>query len=171
MYQTSIRNKKKHSKFQQNREMDYLIDTNYEEYAYVITMLGNCRVQLVTDAGSKCIGIIRGSLRKFNKRILIEKGDIVVVSKRDFQEAKVDIVHKFNFEQTQMLIKDKKISDYLANLFSNKKNINDEDIKIEPNIDCDVDFGDEYKFNSSDDDKNEEQFNGTIENDDDLYYD
>lgn len=54
-------------------------------------------------------------MRKFNKRVLIEEGDIVVVSKRDFQSNKVDIVHKYNLEQTQYLINNKELSDVLIN--------------------------------------------------------
>ena len=46
-------------------------------------------------------------MRKFNKRVLIEVGDIVAISTRDFQSNKVDIVHKYNLEQTQMLINSK----------------------------------------------------------------
>ena len=70
MYQTSIRNKKKHSLFNQNKSNDYVLDEECEEYAYVIKILGNCRVIVISNSGSKNIGIIRGSLRKFNKRII-----------------------------------------------------------------------------------------------------
>lgn len=125
MYQTSIRNKKKHIKFQHNKEIEHILDPSCEEYAYVIKMLGNCRVELVSNTGTKSIGIIRGSMRKFNKRILIERGDIVVISKRDYQQDKVDIINKLNHEQTQSLINEKKITDYLINLYNNKKELND----------------------------------------------
>lgn len=146
MYQTSIRNKKKHSNFQKNKESNYILDPLNEEYAFVIKMLGNCRVQLISQSGNKAIGVIRGSLRKFNKRILIEKGDIVVVSNRDFQLGKVDIVHKFNCEQTQGLIKNGSINIFLSNFYNNKKNINDENdltfsidnLQFDDNIEVDV---------------------------------
>lgn len=137
MYQTSIRNKKKHSLFNQNRDDDYKLEPEIEEYAYVIKILGNCRVIVITNTGNKSIGIIRGSLRKFSKRILIEKNDIVVISKRDYQLGKVDIVHKFNSEQSNQLIKDNKLSQMLINLYSNKKSYEDitnEDLEID-NID------------------------------------
>ena len=106
MYQTSIRNKK--IKKQVNNVFDnvYNIDTDNEEYAYVIKMLGNCRVNLITNSGNETIGIIRGSLRKFAKRIIIEKGDIVAVSLRSFQDSKVDIVHKYNRDKYSKDIKE-----------------------------------------------------------------
>jgi prolyl-tRNA synthetase len=56
-------------------------------------------------------------MRKFNKRIIIEVGDIVAISNRDFQANKVDIVHKYNIEQTQHLINNKELSDVLINKY------------------------------------------------------
>ena len=103
MYQTTIRNKKKSTNVAKN----YVIDSEFEEYALSKKLLGNCRVSLITNSGDEVIGIIRGNMRKFNKRVLIEVGDIVIVSKRDFQTNKVDIVHKFNLEKTQQLINNK----------------------------------------------------------------
>lgn len=120
MYQTSIRNKKKHTQFNRDKELNYTVNTETEEYAYVIKLLGNCRAKVICNNGLEAIGIIRGSLRRFNKRVLIENGDIVVVSKRDFQDNKVDIVHKFNTDQCQSLINNKDISDTLINYYYNK---------------------------------------------------
>ena len=127
MYQTSIRNKKKRSLFNHEKESNYNIDPLHEEYAYVDKILGNCRVFIISNTGKEYIGIIRGSLRKFNKRILIERGDIVVISKRDYQIDKVDIVHKINSEQTNNLINDAILSNILINLYTNKKSTLDVD--------------------------------------------
>lgn len=121
MYQSSIRDKKKHQKFNSVKIDNYIIDDECEEYAYVKKLLGNCRASLVTNSGNDTIGIIRGSMRKFNKRVLIEAGDIVVVSKRDFQDSKVDIVHKYNTDQVQQLVKDGKLSNTISNSFNIKE--------------------------------------------------
>ena len=120
MYQTSIRNKKQKKYLNNSYNNNYNLDENNEEYAIVTKLLGNCRVTLFTNSGNECMGIIRGSLRKFSKRVLIEKGDIVVVSIRDYQDSKVDIVHKFNREQIQLLIKEKTLSQTLINFYNNK---------------------------------------------------
>jgi translation initiation factor 1A len=134
MYQTSIRNKKKHSNFNKDKDLNYQINTGHEDYAYVIKLLGNCRALVLCNNGAEAIGIIRGSLRRFNKRVLIENGDIVVVSKRDFQDNKVDIVHKFNLDQCQSLIKNKEISDVLINCYYNKNSYgNDKNEKRDDN--------------------------------------
>ena len=121
MYQTTIRNKKKSANVAKN----YIIDAEFEEYALSKKLLGNCRVSLITNSGDEVIGIIRGNMRKFNKRVLIEVGDIVIVSKRDFQTNKVDIVHKFNLEQTQQLINNKELSDVLINQYYKNSNKSD----------------------------------------------
>ena len=118
MYQTSIRNKKKSSNFNKVANNNYAIDKDYEVFAYVMKVLGNCRVLVLCDNGTEAIGVIRGSMRRFNKRVLIETGDIVAVSTRDFQINKVDIVHKYNAEQCKVLISNNEISDTLINAYN-----------------------------------------------------
>tara|TARA_B100001540_G_scaffold317793_1_gene352997 strand:+ start:256 stop:756 length:501 start_codon:yes stop_codon:yes gene_type:complete len=119
MYQTSIRNKKKKKIISNIKTNSYELDPEIEEYAYVIKMLGNCRVSLITNTGNECIGVIRGNLKRFSNRVLIEKGDIIAVSTRDFQKNKVDIVHKFNRDQVLILISEEKISNILINYYNN----------------------------------------------------
>lgn len=155
MYQTSIRNKKQKKYLNNSYNNNYNLDENNEEYAIVTKLLGNCRVTLFTNSGNECMGIIRGSLRKFSKRVLIEKGDIVVVSIRDYQDSKVDIVHKFNREQIQLLIKEKTLSQTLINFYNNKIKFE----KSENNTLIDDDDRLEFDYNisisdSDNDDKN-----------------
>ena len=119
MYQASIRDKKKHKIFHQQRSDNYEINTDYEELAYVKKLLGNCRLELISASGKETIGVIRGKLRKFNTRVIIEAGDIVVISKRDFQTNKVDIVHKYNPDQIQLLISEEKLSQLFLYLYNN----------------------------------------------------
>jgi|SaaInl6LU_22_DNA_1037377.scaffolds.fasta_scaffold63454_2 translation initiation factor 1A len=155
MYQTSIRNKKQKKYLNNSYNNNYNLDENNEEYAIITKLLGNCRVTLFTNSGNECMGIIRGSLRKFSKRVLIEKGDIVVVSIRDYQDSKVDIVHKFNREQIQLLIKEKTLSQTLINFYNNKIKFE----KSENNTLIDDDDRLEFDYNisisdSDNDDKN-----------------
>ena len=160
MYQTSIRNKKQKKYLNNSHNNDYAIDENYEDYAIVTKLLGNCRVLLITNLGNECIGIIRGSLRKFSNRILIEKGDIVVVSIRDYQNNKVDIVHKYNREQIQGLINDKKLSQTIINFYFNKVNLDKSDTG---NIDDDkLEF--DYNINISDSDNDNKDHDSSDDN-------
>ena len=140
MYQASIRDKKKHQKFHNVRTDNYELNTRYEEYAYVKKLLGNCRVLVLTNSGVEAIGVIRGTLRKFNNRVIIEAGDIVVVSKRDYQVSKVDIVHKYNPDQIQCLINEEKLSKILCNSYTYKTtDTNDSSVHNDDNY---IDFGD-----------------------------
>jgi len=138
MYQTSIRNKKKSSNFNKVANNNYVINKDYEVFAFVMKVLGNCRVLVLCDNGTEAIGVIRGSMRRFNKRVLIENGDIVAVSMRDFQDNKVDIVHKYNAEQCKVLISNNEISDTLINAYNKVSiatyhNKNDTDILFDDN--------------------------------------
>ena len=167
MYQTSIRNKKQKKYLNNSHNNDYNLDANNEEYAIVTKLLGNCRVTLITNSGNECIGIIRGSLRKFSKRVLIEKGDIVVVSIRHYQDNKVDIVHKYNREQIQLFIKDKILSQTLINYYNNKIKFE----KSENNTiieDDKLEFDYNISISDSDSDKDNESIQSdNSENDDD----
>jgi len=130
MYQTSIRNKKKSSNFNKVANNNYAIDKDYEVFAYVMKVLGNCRVLVLCDNGTEAIGVIRGSMRRFNKRVLIETGDIVAVSMRDFQINKVDIVHKYNAEQCKLLIANNEISDTLIDAYNKVSRTTHQDADI-----------------------------------------
>lgn len=156
MYQASIRNTKKHKVFNHEKKNNYIMNQEYEEYAFVKKLLGNCRVLLLTNSGNEVIGIIRGSLRKFSKRVIIEAGDIVVVSKRDFQDSKVDIVHKYNSDQANALFSDNKISKTICELYHHTPSATGDDVINNKNIDYSyVDFGDISDISSeSDEDEN-----------------
>ena len=168
MYQTSIRNKKKISQFNKVANNNYIVDKEYELYAFVIKLLGNCRALVLCDDGNEAIGVIRGSMRRFNKRVLIETGDIIAVSKRDFQDNKVDIVHKYNAEQCKILINDKELSYTLINAYNKVNNItindaNNANIIFEDTCEKDSkkkedeDYSNSvFVFNSEDDEDSEE---------------
>lgn len=117
MYQTAIRKKKKN--FNSSTNSKYDINLDYEEYGLVKKLLGNCRVNLITNSGEEVIGVIRGNMRKFNKRVLIDKGDFVIVSKREYQNNKVDIVHKVPPEEYSTILASDQISNILKNEYYN----------------------------------------------------
>ena len=130
-YQSSIRNKQNNKSFNKNKQMKYDYNDELEEYGFVSKMLGNCRCLIISNSNLDCVGTICGSLRKFNKRILIEKGDIVIITKPTSTNTKVCINYKLNSDQVSTLISELKISDRLANLYNNRcttiddKEIND----------------------------------------------
>ena len=63
-------------------------------------MLGNGRCECFCFDGVTRLGHIRGKMRK---KVWITAGDIVLVAKRDFQDEKVDIVHKYTADEARNL--------------------------------------------------------------------
>lgn len=130
-YQSSIKNKKNNKSFNKTKEIDYKIDEDIEEYGIIIKMLGNCRCLIYSNSNIECIGTICGSLRKFNKRILIEKGNIVIITSPSLANNKVVINYKLNNDQINNLIEEKVLNDKIQNLYKNNCNLNLDNIDIE----------------------------------------
>ena len=128
-YQSSIRNKKNNKSFNKAKEIKYKIDDEIEEYGYVLKMLGNCRCLVISNTHVDCIGTICGTLRKFNKRVLIERGDIVIITRPSAGNNKVIINYKLNQEQINDLIEEFKINDKIIQLYNNHcSSMNDEEM-------------------------------------------
>lgn len=118
-YQSSIRNKKNNKSFNKNKEIKYKINEEIEEYGIILKLLGNCRCLVLSNMNVECIGTICGSLRKFNKRLLIEKGDVVIITSPSEGNNKVIINYKLNTDQISSLIEEFKLNDKLITLYRN----------------------------------------------------
>jgi translation initiation factor 1A len=69
------------------------------EYAQVTKMLGNSRVETLCIAdGRTRLCKIRGSLR-----VWIQVGDIVLISLRDFEDTKADVIWKYTADEAKKL--------------------------------------------------------------------
>jgi len=114
-----------------------------QAYAVVDKMLGNGRVYLsyfMNDEEDnmrkyEALGIIRGSMKK---RVWISPNDVVLISIREFEKDKVDILHKYENDEVHTLVKIKEIP---SNVFQIKSNEN----TSETNIIIDTEF-DEILF-------------------------
>lgn len=80
------------------RELEFKEDG--QEYAQVVRMLGNGRCECFCYDGVTRLGHIRGKMRK---KVWVTAGDIVLVGKRDFQDEKVDILHKYSADEARNL--------------------------------------------------------------------
>jgi len=118
-YQSTIRNKKNNKSFNKTKEVKYKINEEIEEYGIILKLLGNCRCLVLSNLNVECIGTICGSLRKFNKRILIEKGDIVIITSPSEGNNKVIINYKLNVDQINDLIEEFKLNEKIINLYKN----------------------------------------------------
>lgn len=77
-------------------------DSHLQTYGKIISILGDSRFSILCDDGKIRLGITRG---KMKKRIWIKINDLILVSFREFEEGKVDIIHKYNEDETKKLKK------------------------------------------------------------------
>jgi translation initiation factor 1A len=63
-------------------------------------MLGNGRVEAQCFDGVKRLATIRGKLRK---KVWINQGDIVLLSLREFQDEKADVIQRYNPDEARQL--------------------------------------------------------------------
>ncbi|CAI8021565.1 Eukaryotic translation initiation factor 1A, Y-chromosomal [Geodia barretti] len=71
-----------------------------QEYAQVIKMLGNGRLEAYCFDGTQRQCHIRGKLRK---KVWINQGDIVLIGLRDYQDAKADVILRYNPDEARNL--------------------------------------------------------------------
>ena len=71
-----------------------------QEYAQVQKALGDGRFTLYCYDNISRLGKIRG---KDKRRMWITVGDIILISLRDFQDGKADVIHKYNAEESRTL--------------------------------------------------------------------
>merc|ERR1712190_57440 len=71
-----------------------------QEYGQVARMLGNGRCEVQCFDGTKRLCHIRGKMRK---KVWVNQGDIVLVSLRDFQDEKGDIIVKYMADEARNL--------------------------------------------------------------------
>mgnify|MGYP000447366659 CR=1 FL=1 len=80
-----------------------------EEYAKIMSMLGDRRVKLVMTDSTQVMGVIPG---RFRKRVWMGTGDVVLVARRQFQSGKVDILHKYTPAEMVALFKQDEIPNF-----------------------------------------------------------
>lgn len=87
---------------------------DYSSYAYVKENNGSGHFRVLCADGSERMGVLRGSMRK---RVWIRRGDIVLVTLRDFQDTKADIVHKYSSLEVTRLAGMKEIPESLMKFY------------------------------------------------------
>ena len=92
--------KMKNSAIENNRLL--LFKDHGQEYAVVEEIFGHGRYRCACYDKTTRFCILRGSLRKSSVRIY--KGDTVLVSLRDFQDGKADIIHVYAQDEVHSLI-------------------------------------------------------------------
>lgn len=92
--------KMKNSSIENNRLL--LFKDHGQEYAVVEEIFGHGRYRCACHDKTTRLCILRGNLRKSSVRIY--KGDTVLVSLRDFQDGKADIIHVYAPDEVHSLV-------------------------------------------------------------------
>ena len=71
-----------------------------QEYAQVLRMLGNWRLEAQCIDGVKRLCHIRGKMRK---KVWVCTGDIILLGLRDFQDEKADVILKYLADEARSL--------------------------------------------------------------------
>mmetsp|Transcript_42115 Transcript_42115/g.37327 ORF Transcript_42115/g.37327 Transcript_42115/m.37327 type:complete len:135 (+) Transcript_42115:108-512(+) len=94
------RRRGKNNNEQNKREL--ILKEAGQEYAQVVKMLGNGRLEAFCFDGKLRKCHIRG---KMQKKVWINKDDIILISLRNFQDDKGDVIHKYMPDEVQELKK------------------------------------------------------------------
>ena len=79
---------------------ELILKEDMEEYAKIMKALGDRKLNVILCDGTEMIAVIPG---KFRKRCWMSAGDIILVSRREFQDNKLDVLHKYNDDEKQKL--------------------------------------------------------------------
>ena len=112
-----------------------------EEYAQV----SNCcdrRLMVTLLDKSETLAIIPG---RFRKRCWIKVGDVIIVSRREFEIGKMDVIYKYNDDEIRKLIRDKEIPDYFTDALANN-NSDNEEVDFDWDEDADKDEEDIFEL-------------------------
>eukprot|EP00923_Selenidium_pygospionis_P019899 GHVN01034619.1.p4 GENE.GHVN01034619.1~~GHVN01034619.1.p4 ORF type:complete len:156 (+),score=32.31 GHVN01034619.1:69-536(+) len=82
----------------EKRELTYKEEG--QVYGQVLKMLGNGRLEAYCFDGSKRLCHIRGKMRK---KVWVGAGDIILVSLRDYQDSKGDVILKYTADEARSL--------------------------------------------------------------------
>ena len=115
---------------QESEKRELIFKEDSQEYAQVTKLLGGSRVEALCYDGITRLCGIRGKMRK---RVWINQGDTVLISLRDFQDGKGDIIHKYTADEARSLITYKELPE-------NAKIKTEENIVFENSEDEDVEF-------------------------------
>lgn len=135
-------NKRKKTKkaVQEGREL--IFKEEMQEYAQTVKLFGDSRMEVQCLDGVKRIGHIRGKMRK---KMWIANGDVVLVSLREYEKDKCDIIHKYNEEEVRKLKQLKEIPETIK--------LPEKDDKQEEDYN-DIQFGDSDDENAGSNEEN-----------------
>lgn len=97
------KNKKKSSVVKNHGKRILELRATMEEYAKVSKILGDKRVMVVLVDNQQIIAHIPGKFTK--KKIWVNIDSVVLVSRREFENDKMDIIHLYDHDEVKKLVK------------------------------------------------------------------
>lgn len=86
----------------------------FQDYGIVQNLLGNGRLKVLCFSDNiERLGTIRGSMYK---KVWINKDDIILISLREYQDDKCDVIFKYKPDEVKILKKNGEISKYLEKM-------------------------------------------------------
>ena len=154
-------NKKGGKKHKRNKKQDDTYEKTLrlkeegQEYAQVIKCLGNCRFNVLCFDGKERMATMCGTMRK---RRFINQDNIVLVSLRDWQDSKCDIIDNYD-ENLVRKMKDKGLVPDSIKLDVDKQYSDDDDDNLGFVFSTDIpnSESDEEKKDTSDEESSEEE--------------
>lgn len=102
-----------------------------QEYAQVLRMLGNGRLEAYCIDGVKRLCHIRGKMRK---KVWVNTGDIVLLGLREYQDEKADVILKYMADEARSLKQYGELPDNIR--------VNDTDALMDDEVDGEEDLVD-----------------------------
>merc|ERR1712216_137741 len=145
------KNTNKRSKKRNNNSIkrEVILKEDGQEYAQVLKMLGNGRLEALCVDNKTRLCHIRGKLRK---KVWITPGDIILLGLRDYQDGKADVILKYNPDEIRFLRTYKELPDHFRDFENDTKNDTD---KSEDNV---VYFDDYGTISSDEENGSESEF-------------
>jgi len=94
------KNRRRGKNENEGAKRELILKEDGQEYGQVLKMLGNGRLEAMCFDGIKRLCHIRGKLRK---RQWINTSDIILVGLREYQDAKADVIMKYNSDEARRL--------------------------------------------------------------------
>lgn len=101
-----------------SKEVEY--KTTGQDYGLITKALGDAKFECITPDGDVKFASVPGS---FRKRVWIRVDDVVLVSIRQFEPNKVDIIHKYSPDHIKQLMNEGKLK-----MMEDKKDPDEEEL-------------------------------------------
>jgi initiation factor 1A len=101
MYQSRLRQ----NKHRDARKRELLEPEEGQTFAIVQDMVGNGRLRAFCADKVVRMARIRGSMRKYSGKVIIDRNDLILVAFRDFHDETVDVIHKYKPDEVHYMMR------------------------------------------------------------------